>query len=427
MAKQTTRGKSPAKRRSPTSKTRKTTRKPSSRGSRKKPVRRKRKRELTLNQIILILAGIAVLIVGISWGILHYHALKVPKKPSCRTHQREITTLIQSTLFQVGLSRHEVKWKHHGTKIFFTLKTSKEKFQKVYAVLQRELKNKYHSIRLEKRGHKILLILCGRQITHRLANAPPPPPVATSPSKEKKQAKPVQSFLPPVIHEKKLKGIKVAIVIDDIGNDLTIARDLLTLPAPVTLSIFPYAPHSREIAKEAEERGHEILMHLPMEPEGYPGKGKEPGPGALYVKMTPDEIMAQLNKDLDQIPEICGINNHMGSRFTCNSEGMKAVMKVLKKRKKFFLDSKTIASSIGYKIAREEGIPTITRDVFLDNVRDVKRIREQLDRLIEDAEKRGYAVGIGHPHRATYLALKKAVPEYQKMGIEFVYVSTLVR
>jgi len=427
MAKQTTRGKTSSKRRPTTSKTRSTTRKPSPRSPRKKPARRKSKKELTLNQIILILTGIAAVIVGISWGVLHYRAQKTPQKLSCHKHLKEITTLIQGTLFQEGLSQHEVVWKHHEGKTSFTLKTTREKFRKVYAALQKELKNKYRGIRLEKKGHEILLILCRHRVTHRLAYIPSPPPSVSYPSKKEKPAKPEHAVVPTVARKKKAKGVKVAIVIDDIGNDLSIARNLLNLPAPVTLSIFPYAPHSKEIAREAKEKGHEILMHLPMEPEGYPGKGKDPGPGALYVKMSPEELTQQLNKDLDQIPEIRGINNHMGSRFTSNPKEMKVVMEVLKKRKKFFLDSKTAASSVGFKVAQEEGIPTITRDVFLDNTRDVKKIKEQLDRLIKDAKKRGYAVGIGHPHRATYLALKKAIPEYEKQGIEFVYVSTLVR
>ncbi len=430
MAKQTTRKKSSSSRRkTSTSKAKKPTRKVS-RSPRKKTTRRKRKKNLTLKHIILILSGLALLVVAISWGVLHYHAKRVPQKLSCHAHQKEITTLILSTLFQEGVSRQEVTWKNHGSKTTFTLKTKKEKFRKVYATLQKELPRKYKGIHLKKKGHGTLIILCGKQTTHRLAFIPPSQPQITYPKVE--QHKPVKPkhVTPPTIPatpKKTGKKVKVAIVIDDIGNDLSIARDLLSLPVPVTLSIFPFAPHSKEIAKEATEKGHEILMHLPMEPEGYPGDGKDPGPGALYVKMTPEEIMNQLNKDLDQIPEICGINNHMGSRFTSYPEGMKAVMEVLKKRKKFFLDSKTASSSIGFKVAREEGIPTIKRDVFLDNVRDVKKIKEQLDRLIEDAKKRGYAVGIGHPHRVTYLALKKVIPQYQKEGIEFVYVSSLVR
>jgi polysaccharide deacetylase 2 family uncharacterized protein YibQ len=201
----------------------------------------------------------------------------------------------------------------------------------------------------------------------------------------------------------------------------------MNLPVPVTLSIFPFASHAREIAREAIKRHHVILMHLPMEPDGYPGRGKDPGPGALFVRMSPGEIRRQLITDLNRIPEVCGINNHMGSRFTCDSKGMRVVMKVLKERGKIFLDSRTTAKSVGYALAKELGVPTAKRDVFMDNVRDVRKIRKQLDHLIALAKKRGSAIGIGHPHRATLLALRKALPHYQKEGIDFVYITTLVR
>ncbi len=303
----------------------------------------------------------------------------------------------------------------------FTLRADQRGFQRVYRALSKELGHLYKGIKIVKKRHGSLSILCGRRVTWRLAFIPPP--VVVYPEAARKPLKREEVKPPP---REKVKKPRVAIVIDDIGNDLGIARDLLNLPVPVTLSIFPFAPHAREIAREAVSKGYDILMHLPMEPEGYPGKGKDPGTGALYVSMTSSELVKQLNQDLDQIPEVCGINNHMGSRFTSERRGMKIVMEVLKKRKKIFLDSRTSRKSVGYQVARECGIPTVKRDVFLDNTRDVQKIREQLDRLIEEAKKRGYAVGIGHPHRATYLALKKALPGYLKNGIEFVFVSTLV-
>ena len=426
MVKQTSRGKSPSKRRTTASRSKKTTRtKTKPRSTRKKTTGKRRKKSLTLKHTILILACVALVIAGVSWGILHYRGGKAPLKPSCLKSQKAITTLILSTLFQQGFSQKDVSWKKHGTKIFFTIKASKKKFKHVYARLDRELPQNFKGARLREKGPNTLVISCGRHVTHRLAFIPPP--TVSYPPHKAKQAKPKQLPAPPVSPVKKAKRVKIAIVIDDIGNDLSIARDLLDLPVPITLSIFPYAPYSKEIAKEAKKKGHEVLMHLPMEPEGYPGKGKDPGPGALYVCMKPEDIIRQLNKDLDQIPEISGINNHMGSRFTCSREGMKAVMEVLRKRNKFFLDSRTSAKSIGYQVARESGIPTIRRDVFLDNSRDVKKIREQFDLLVEKAKKRGYAVGIGHPHRATYLALKRAIEDYRDKGIEFVFVSSLAR
>jgi len=359
---------------------------------------------------------------AVSWGIIYYQGRKAPARLSCLHNQKEVTTDIFSVLFREGLSRKSVKWVSHGHVVSFTIKAGRRKEQEVYRALVKELARKYKGLRLKKNGHGTIQIFCGKRVTHQLTFALP---AVSYPSAKAKPIKP----LPPVARTRlpKVKAIKVAIVIDDIGYDIPIARDFLNLPVPITLSIFPYAPHSKEIAREARSKHHEVLMHLPMEPEGYPGKGKDPGPGALYVKMSSSEIVRQIDSDLDRIPEVCGVNNHMGSRFTCDPKCVKVLMETLKKRKKFFLDSRTSTKSVGFKIAEEEGIPTAKRDVFLDNVRDVKKIRLQLDHLVERAKKKGYGVGIGHPHLATYLALKKAIPDYQKEGVEFVFISSLVR
>lgn len=333
-----------------------------------------------------------------------------------------MTTTILGVLFQEGFSRNNVTWQSYGIETVFTLKAGEKKAQKVYRALIKELRCRYKNLEIKKNNHDVIRIYCGKRVTHKLAFVKPPTFIPYTEGKPENKIVPIAPVKPAGG-----KVIKVAIVIDDIGYDLSIARDLLSLPVPITLSIFPFAPHSREIAREARTKKHEILMHLPMEPEGYPGKGKDPGPGALYVKMCRKDVEKQLIADLNRIPEVCGINNHMGSRFTCDPKGMRAVMEVLKKRKKIFLDSRTITKSIGSKMAREAGIPTASRDVFLDNTRDVKKIRQQLDHLVEIAKRKGYGIGIGHPHRATYLALKKAIPEYRKAGVKFVYITSLTR
>ena len=307
----------------------------------------------------------------------------------------------------------------------FKIEAGAREGHEAYKVLAEKLVRRFKGVTVRKGSHGVIRVSCGGRVSHRLVFIPPAFPLPRGEKKVKGTVPPIGPSVAP-IKPRKGKTVKVALVIDDIGNDRAIAKKLLDLPIPITLSIFPFAPYSREIAKEALAKRHVILMHLPMEPIGYPGKGKDPGPGALYVRMSPEEIKKQLNADLDRIPEVSGINNHMGSRFTCDSEGMRAVMVVLKQRKKIFLDSRTIAGSVGYETAKEVGIPTARRDVFLDNTRDVATIRRQLDHLVAIAKKRGTAIGIGHPHRATYLALKKAIPEYLKEGVEFVYITSLV-
>lgn len=407
---------SPAKR-SASSKKRTSSTKRSARSTHRKS------RSVSKKKIFAVTAILVALAVAVSWGTLHYYkGKKGLVKHSCLHRQGEVTMIILGVLFQEGFSRNNVTWQSHGIETVFTLKAGEKKAQKVYRALIRKLRYRYRNLKIRKNDHDVIRVYCGKRVTHRFTFIKPSAFIPYAEGRPEKKIVPMAPVKPAGE-----KVVKVAIVIDDIGNDLSIARDLLNLPVPVTLSIFPFAPYSREIAREARTKKHEILMHLPMEPEGYPGKGKDPGPGALYVKMCRKEVERQLMADLDRIPEVCGINNHMGSRFTCDPEGMRAVMEVLKKRKKIFLDSRTIAKSIGFKIAREAGIPTVSRDVFLDNTRDVKKVKQQLDHLVEIARKKGYGIGIGHPHRATYLALKKAIPEYRKAGVKFVYITSLTR
>ena len=324
--------------------------------------------------------------------------------------------MILGLLFKEGYSHQELVWRTHGGETIISLKSRRARTKKIQHALATILGSRYRHLKVVQGGRNELYIYCGEILTHKLAILR---------LKGRKEVR----VIPSRVGKKKpsTKGVKVAIVIDDIGYNLHIARELLNLPVPITLSIFPYAPHAREIAREAQEKKHVILMHLPMEPEGYPEKGKDPGPGALYVKMSVEEIKKQLETDLNRIPWVCGINNHMGSRFTCDMKGMRAVMEVLKERGKIFLDSRTIAGTVGYKLAKKFGVPTASRDIFLDNVRDVKKIKKQLDHLVAIAKRKGSAIGIGHPHRATVIVLKKLIPEYMRSGITFVYINALTR
>lgn len=198
---------------------------------------------------------------------------------------------------------------------------------------------------------------------------------------------------------------KLAVVIDDVGQALRPARELLELPYPVTLSVLPGTPHGGEAAALARQAGAEVLLHLPMEPKGWPGIN--PGPGALFTSMTDDELRATVAADLAQVPQAAGVNNHMGSRFTAHAPGMAVVMDELKARGLFFLDSLTAPNSTGTDEARKAGLPVYRRSIFLDNIRDVGAILRQLEKAERVAAVSGQAVAIGHPYPETVAALKK--------------------
>ena len=227
------------------------------------------------------------------------------------------------------------------------------------------------------------------------------------PSKEvPPEKKPVKSPTP----DKQLP--LVAIIIDDLGYDKKIAIKLSKLNARLTFSILPHSPFQKSIARLSRDKGFGIMLHLPMEPLEYPDV--DPGPGTLLTSMTPDQLTRQLEKDLDAVPYIRGVNNHMGSKMTAESSQMYQIFSILKKRGLYFVDSRTTVETLCKPSARLFQIPFAQRDVFLDHLVEVEFIRKQLKELVRIAQRNGYAVGIGHPHSLTYQVLHEMLPDLQK-------------
>jgi hypothetical protein len=218
---------------------------------------------------------------------------------------------------------------------------------------------------------------------------------------------------------------RIAIIVDDLGLDKQVVEELLRLQAPVTFSILPFQQYSRRVAERAHAQGKEIILHLPMEPRGFPLK--DPGEGGLFVTMgETKELARQLKKDLDAVPYISGVNNHMGSRFMEHEAVVRVVLNELKKRRLFFLDSGTTDRSMGYKLARELSLKAGTRDVFLDNETGPKNMETQLNQLMKIARSRGKAIAIGHPYPTTVAALKGMIAKIQKAGIKIVPLSQVL-
>src|SRR3989304_1794089 len=182
--------------------------------------------------------------------------------------------------------------------------------------------------------------------------------------------------------------------------------------------------HKAKVAIEASLSGREVLLHLPMEPKD--SANNDPGEGAVFTYMSEAEVAGQVRKDIAAIPHIVGINNHMGSKFTENEKLMKIVLETAKERNLFFLDSKTTNKSAIHRLAKEMGLKTASRHVFLDNNKDdVEYIKGQIIELMEIAKKRGAAVGIGHPHQTTITAIKEMLPMLNE-DVEVVPLSPLI-
>jgi len=216
----------------------------------------------------------------------------------------------------------------------------------------------------------------------------------------------------------------VAIIIDDMGRRKDMAEKFFSLDARFTYSILPYARYHREIAQSAAQKGYQVMLHLPMEPNEYPEI--DPGPGALLTCMTPDERIRQLKTDLAAVPYIEGVNNHMGSKMTTMFPQMNQIFTVLKEQGLFFIDSRTTAASQCRSSARLFQLPFAERDVFLDHVPSRQAIVKRIEELINIAEINGSAIGIGHPHQITYEVLAEKVAEINRR-VRLVPASELVR
>jgi polysaccharide deacetylase 2 family uncharacterized protein YibQ len=212
----------------------------------------------------------------------------------------------------------------------------------------------------------------------------------------------------------KIEKPKITLVIDDIGYSKKLSDDLFSIKEPVTMAILPQLTFSNYFAEEGKKRGFETILHLPLEPES---KIEDPGPGVITVDMNAKEVEETLQKDLDSVPGVVGINNHMGSLATQDPKLMKALCEKLKKRHLFFLDSYTLASSVAFETAQKTGVNAFKRNVFIDNEGD--DIKARILEAAQFAKENGYVIAIGHMKPNTIRAIKEVIPELKAQGFEF--------
>lgn len=250
------------------------------------------------------------------------------------------------------------------------------------------------------------------------------PPETPEPSFQAEPSQPPQPDVSQARTAAPPEGPCLAVVIDDMGQSLVKARRLLQILGPdLTWSILPYSLKTSEVVQLAADNDLEYLLHVPMEPKGYPQV--DPGPGSIFVDMSPEQIRAVLANNIEQVPGAVGANNHMGSRFTEDIQGMQTVLEEIQSHSLFFIDSLTSPRSKVKDISRELKLPVMFRDVFLDNVQDVDAIIEQLNKSERLARHRGSAVAIGHPYPETLTALAKWSKE-RDAGVKLVKLSQLI-
>jgi polysaccharide deacetylase 2 family uncharacterized protein YibQ len=189
------------------------------------------------------------------------------------------------------------------------------------------------------------------------------------------------------------------------------------------MAFMTYGYDLERLTRSAREAGHELLVHMPMEPRD---RSTDAGPNVLTTGMAEADLDQRIDWGLSRFEGFVGINNHMGSRFTASAPDMALVMAALKQRGLMFLDSQTVSDSVGGQVAEASGVPFARRDVFIDNTPEPKAIRAQLAKLERLASRRGYAVGIGHPYSETIKVLEAWIPEARARGFVFVPISNIV-
>ena len=218
----------------------------------------------------------------------------------------------------------------------------------------------------------------------------------------------------------------IAIIMDDIGYRHREDQEVMALPGALAVSILPHSPHAAEMANLAAAAGKDVMLHLPMEPLRE-GENASLGPGALMLSMDRIALMWTLDQNLRSVPTAVGVNNHMGSLLTRDTQHMQWLMESLRIHDKFFVDSVTSDRSVAAEVARRKGVPNLRRDIFLDDARDARNLQSNFQDLIRIARQKGSALAIGHPHPETIALLRTELPRLNSLGVRLVSVPQLLR
>ena len=250
----------------------------------------------------------------------------------------------------------------------------------------------------------VLLVLKSRSEEPKIPTVPPPEPT--------------------IVIKEKTRG-NIIIIIDDFGyrND-EVSEGFLSIDADLTFAVIPGHKNSKLFTKKAYESGYEVIIHMPMESTVNTHGEVE---YILTESMTSNQIEQRVEKVIFELPEAVGLNNHQGSKATSDKRIMNIVSNVLKRHGKYFIDSRTTSQTVAEDIMRLRGVPTARRHVFLDNANDIKKIREQLYKLVNKAEANGEAIGIGHAKKLTLQVLKEEIPKLKKNGFTFKFASFTVK
>ncbi len=224
--------------------------------------------------------------------------------------------------------------------------------------------------------------------------------------------------------EGKTEKPQLVIIIDDLGYNMEVFNKLITIDQEITYAILPQLAFSLETAETVNKKGHDIILHLPMQPKEWPKY--DPGNGALLISDDSKTIQKKMASNFESVPYIVGVNNHMGSAYTQHKRGLDVLMTILKEKELFFLDSKTAPGDISKRSAKSKGVRFLSRNIFLDNIQNPDYVRNQLYKAVKISKKWGKAIVIGHPYEVTYQVLSKELPLLEEQGIHIARITDIL-
>ena len=373
-----------------------------------KPTKRRRSKKrrpdfFLKNRVLLLILGAAGLLVA---GLILFARIEEPPQPPVIKppakppvdYTKKVHTEVEAFLAALNVDPGSIQRDLDQDPVRYTI-AGDFPASELVAGFQARLQQIPGDYAVQLREANSLVVAKSRQVQIIIHFLPPPPAIPTGPL--------------------------LTIIMDDLGRSTTTAKRLLSMAQPVTFAILPDEPHAVQVAEIAYAAGREVMLHVPMEPQGYPAVN--PGRDALFVKNSDEEIRRNFDQLLARVPHATGTNNHMGSRFTEDARALAPVMESLQKKGLFFIDSRTTGHSKVPEVALRFGVPTMDRDVFLDNVAEVDAIVREIGRLEGKARQHGMAIGICHPYPETLEALSRELPGLAERGISIVPVSVLLQ
>lgn len=246
--------------------------------------------------------------------------------------------------------------------------------------------------------------------------------------KEKTQVSEIEKPKPkyPNLPAPAKKQVQFAILLDDGGNSLELAKEFASIKYPVAIAVLPHLEYTKQTAQIAKKAGKTVFLHFPMAPKSYPNT--DPGKGAVLPNMPQLIINGIVRENFENIGiEVDGFNNHMGSGITEDAVKMEQILLASKAYTNRFVDSRTTANTKAYAECKKAGYKCGENRLFIDNDNSVEAILAKIYEAAEKSRDDGSIIAIGHVRPNTLQALKIALPELEKRNYKLVSVTSLTK